>query len=230
MKVFFMPHIGTQECDKSQLKILCDECAKSFIDPVSDFSNMSMKKIFGLLPAGKSAFAQYYIPSRSSKSESGSEEKKEATLLPDLRNLGHTDFRRLANRLGSRYENGMKNAQSHSDLHISTDCMPLDSFSNDVLIQILSYLSFKRVCYMGYVSSRFLNASKEEVLWELLYKRKFPNLAFANEFPYKEKLDKIPDCDECFYYMLYRTNGKVRKRKPCTYRRRKHSWFVLFQV
>ena len=80
MKVFFMPHIGTQECDKSQLKILCDECAKSFIDPVSDFSNMSMQKIFGLLPAGKSAFAQYYIPSRSSKSESGSEERKEEAL------------------------------------------------------------------------------------------------------------------------------------------------------
>ena len=144
--------------------------------------------------------------------------------------LGHRDFRRLANRLGSRYETGNRNGKQHNDLHISTDCMPLDVFSNDILIQVLSYLSFKRVCYMGYVSKRLLNASREEVLWEAIYKRKFPNLAFPNVMPYKEKVDKIPECEECLSYSMSKAIGKIKKRKPCKYSRRKHSWYLLFQV
>lgn len=230
MKVYFMPHLGTQDCDKTQLKVLCDECKKSYVDPASDFSIMDMQKIFELLPGGKPVFCHYYLPLETSSFHKDNEEKKKSKLLPDLVSLGHRDFRRLANRLGSRYETGNRNGKQHNDLHISTDCMPLDVFSNDILIQVLLYLSFKRVCYMGYVSKRLLNASREEVLWEAIYKRKFPNLAFPNVMPYREKVDKIPECDECSSFSMSKAIGKIKKRKPCKYSRRKHSWYLLFQV
>ena len=230
MNVYFMPHLGTQDCDKTQLKFLCDECKKSYVDPASDFSKMDMQKIFELLPGGKPVFCHYYLPLESSSFHKENDEKKKSKLLPDLVSLGHRDFRRLANRLGSRYETGNRNGKHHNDLHISTDCMPLDVFSNDILIQVLSYLSFKRVCYMGYVSKRLLNASKEEVLWEAIYRRKFPNLAFPNVMPYDEKVDKIPECEECLHFRMSIGIGKMKKRKPCKYSRTKHFWYLLFQV
>ena len=230
MKVYFMPHLGTQDCDKTQLKFLCDECKKSYVDPASDFSIMDMQKIFELLPGGKPVFCHYYLSFELSSFHKDNDEKKKSKLLPDLVSLGHRDFRRLANRLGSRYETGNRNGKHHNDLHISTDCMPLDVFSNDILIQVLSYLSFKRVCYMGYVSKRLLNASKEEVLWEAIYKRKFPNLVFPNIMQYGEKVDKIPECEECLSFSTSIAIGKIKKRKPCKYSRRKHSWYLLFQV
>lgn len=56
----------------------------------------------------------------------------------------------------------------------------LNVFSVDICTNILSFLSYKRVLRASCVNKVFDEASKKVQLFELFYKKKFPNLLFSN--------------------------------------------------
>ena len=114
------------------------------------------------------------------------------------------------------------------------DGMDVSLFSSDILIQILSFLSFKRICRMATLSSRISNASQEHSLWEILYKKKFKNFIFENILKIDDN-DRISNeiiwCKECSMSLLCTLKKKkLKKEQACHFECKKHCWLDLFKV
>ena len=220
MNVFFMPHIGSRDFDKPPMLIHCTNVSQAAVDPSSDFSVLNLSKILDLLPSGRSAVDQYFVLSNS-------------TILPNLHNLNRADFRRFSKKLAVRFGEGPKKEKVLNRLLESAAGKDLSSFSRDVLVHILSFMSFKRVCRMACVSSGILNASKEESLWEIFYKRKFRNYSFESCVSTHCHLlhERTLNCDQCYKSTsVPSTLSKATRNKPCHYNNRRHSWRALFKV
>ena len=224
MNVFFMPHLGSRDFDKPPMLIHCTNVSHATVDPSSDFSVLNLSRILDLLPSGRVAVNQYFVLSNS-------------TILPNLHNLNRVDFRRFSRKLAVRFgevprkkKEKMYNREQHQESAAGKD---LSSFSRDVLVHILSYMSFKRVCRMACVSSGVSNAAREESLWEIFYKRKFRNYSFESCVPVHCDLlhERTLNCDQCHISTsVSLTPSKEKKKKPCHYDCRRHSWRVLFKV
>jgi F-box domain len=233
MDVFFMPYIGTEDCDKVSMRTLCTHCSRLQIDPKDDFLPLNLSNIFDSLPFSSATLGYLFVPTESS--ESRREKDSTAHLLPNLRYLSNSDFCRLSRQLASRLEISLiaeERTTSRIEGRVSADGMDLSTFSKDVLVQILSFLSFKRVCRMACVSSGVSEASKETSLWEILYKRKFRNFVFEN-YVLKESAQSmmtVPDCKECVGLKPSASRRGTKKQKPCHFDCRRHSWMDLFQV
>jgi F-box domain len=235
MGVFFMPYIGTEDCNKASMRTLCTHCSRLQIDPKDDFLPLNLSNIFDSLPFSSATLGYLFVPTESSKLRR--DKDSAAHLLPNLRYLSNSDFCRLSRQLASRLEVSLREEEltsSRSEGRMSGDGMDLSTFSKDVLVQILSFLSFKRVCRMACVSSGVSEASKETSLWEILYKRKFRNFIFEN-YVIKESAQSmmaVLDCEECIGLKpsASRRGIKKRKQKACHFDCRRHSWMDLFQV
>ena len=237
MDVFFMPYIGTEDCDKASMRTLCAYCSRLQIDPQDDFSPLNLSNIFDSLPFSSATLGYLFVPTESSKLRR--DKDSAAHLLPNLRYLSNSDFCRLSRQLASRLEVSLKakeHTSSRGEGRVSADGMDLSTFSKDILVQILSFLSFKRVCRMACVSSGVSEASKETSLWEILYKRKFRNFIFEN-CTVKESVQsmmEVQDCKECVGLKPSASRGGTKKQKqkqkPCHLDCRRHCWMGLFQV
>lgn len=235
MDVFFMPYIGTEECDKASMRTLCGYCSRLQTDPKNDFLPLDLSNIFDSLPFSSSTLGHFFGPSENSKLRK--DKDSVSNLFPNLRYLSNSDFGRLSRQLASRLEVSLKTeerTQSHSEGRLSADGKDLSTFSKDVLVQILSFLSFKRVCRMACVSSCVSEASKEPSLWEILYKRKFRNFLFEI-YDLEDSMTAVLDCNECVGLKPSASKSGTKKklqqkRKPCHFDCRRHSWLDLFKV
>ena len=255
---FLMPHIGSQNSDKLTIKKYCNNFFYESIDPQKDFSSLNLQNFLNYLPSVKNVLQNIFQTSDIHDRKQAEKEKKE--FLPDMNSLNKINFHRLVRQLNDRInenenENGDENNQCENKMtYLIHNGKKIQKFSEeygmdlsllgtDVLIHVLSFLSFKRICRLSCASSSFLNASKDDSLWEILYRRKFRNLIFENYRPMNEKNDKCEEinndlvieekylqkkkqCEEC-YSNFSKTLQRKRKIQPCSYECESHYWLGL---
>jgi hypothetical protein len=229
MNTFFIPQICVHCCDQGVISDLCEEHSIGLLDPSEDFSSLVLPNILQLLPCCKSALT-FIFQSPDTNINQGNKGKRyvseNGSFLPNIHTLGKIEFARLTTQLASRIK---------ERLHGENDCyddngervtinlkkkrmsyatgVDLSIFSSDILIHILSFMSFKRVSRMACVSSAFSSASKESSLWEGLYRSKYRNMKFESYLSLNEIESEVIQCGSCTVLTL--KAKRIKKTETC---------------
>ena len=265
---FFMPHIGSQNYDKLIIKKYYNNIFFDSVDPQKDFSILNLQFFLNYLPSVKNILNNLF-ECENIFYKNKEEKNRKSCFLPDIHSMNRIDFNRLINQLNSRFNDNEKNIDECETSYLiyngkkiqkisNQNGMDLSLFGIDILVHILSFLSFKRICRLSCASSSFSSASKEHSLWEILYRRKFRNLLFENygsddidnndnikknmknkkvnkSFAYdpnienRNFLNKKKQCEECFHFSSEKLKRK-RRILPCPSECDSHYWLGLFQV
>ena len=157
------------------------------------------------------------------------QQQQKRRMLPDIHALTRRPFAILVGSLfpAAAYEGPPKRKKS------KTSYSRLDGFSCDLLGEILSYLSFKRVCRMALVSTRFLKASKTLALWETLYLQRFPDMMWSiGAAAAAAAAEEQGECLHCCFCISQRrplATTTASGSKHCSNPTLQHQWPLLFR-
>ena len=225
LNVYLAPHLGCiQHLDSLKATDL------SNLDPSAIFaSHLNLRNhCITCFPLTSAVLEPYLFPTDIDEQQVQQQQKRR--MIPDIHTLTRRPFAILVRSLlpDATGDEPPKRKKSKSN------CSRLDGFSCDLVSEILSYLSFKRVCRMALVSTRFLKASKALALWETLYLQKFPDVLWSIG-PDAVKEQEMVEPGECLHCCRVTQRQRpssttsANGNKYCNNPMLQHQWPVLFR-